>query len=94
MRRLKQFKGSFVRPVRWNLLHPENCCSGGVFLNSSGEQPRELVSPGLKVHRADMAFLSWTAVSYTDTPGTALQSGSDGGRGGDGGRGRSEFRLC
>lgn len=36
MRRLKQFKGSFVQSVHWNLLHPPNCWAGSVFLYLSG----------------------------------------------------------
>lgn len=47
--------------------------------------PREAISPGVKVHRADVAFLSWTAVvSHTDTPRVLLQSGSSVGEDGSG----------
>ena len=56
VRWLKQSKASFVRVCALE------------FPSSSGRQPHELVE--LKVHGADMAFfLSWAAVSHTETPG-------------------------
>lgn len=59
--------------MHWNFLHPQFCVC------PSGQEPHELVE--LKVHGADMAFLSWAAVSHTETPGTLLQSERNGGGG-------------
>lgn len=50
---------------------------------SSDSSLVETVSPGVHVHRAGVAFPFWsrTAVVDTDTPGSALQSGTNVGGG-------------